>query len=164
MVVVVILGTLVAVAGIWFLAIPLAGKWMESGPSFAYNEARDYIIANDPAVRHFATEFPESNHYISYFDGSRGRPSWNSETLMDGNVRVWLKFPLKFAHGAPLPATSCAIYYADIVSVLPGPDGSQAEVYGNKSGAIVIDDWYDFIEDNHSIRMAIKARIESGGG
>ena len=47
-------------------------------------------------VRDFEALFPEARHFISYYTGTKGDPTWNSRVGLHGRYVLTVKFPIVF--------------------------------------------------------------------
>jgi hypothetical protein len=53
-------------------------------------------ISEIPEVKQFTSLFPDADHFITHYSGTKGPSSWNSKAGLHGRYLVSLTFPIEF--------------------------------------------------------------------
>ena len=123
----------VIVVGLWAIGIP-------RGSGRAVASARSTI----PVIEQFERLFPGSDHFISYYTGTHGPPTWNSHAGLYGRYVLTMQMPIRFNlfwrdriiwHG------DSTFYLREIKSISPQANGTSVILYGPTHLTFGLPEW-----------------------
>jgi hypothetical protein len=107
-------------------------------------------------IRQFEERFPAAEHFISYYTGTHGPPTWNSHAGIHGRYVLSLQMPIELGgpgRGRVLSHGTPTFYLLEIVEIHEASGGTASISYGPEQLTFELNEWARLVKSGGDLRV-----------
>lgn len=116
--------------------------------SGSMKKAVDNGVSSIKEVKEFEALFPNSDHFITYYSGTKGDPRWNSKCRIHDRYDLTMQFYISFDHSRlhPKRIGDATFYLKELKEIRHHKDGRISESYTRRQIKFGDNEWQKLVD------------------